>query len=119
MSRDLAVLRMRRARHAVLHVLAFAWFTTHYDGRPLARLPFVPFEFVQKLSRRGLTTANPGVDHFLSLCMMSLRPNLQKALGFAPPSMARTRCTWRSRCRRNWGTTIRKTCILTQTRTAP
>ena len=43
MSRDLAVLRMRQQLvTAVLHVLAFAWFATHYDGRPLARLPFVP-----------------------------------------------------------------------------
>ena len=74
---------------AVLHVLAFAWFATHYAGRPLARLPFVPFEFVQKLSRRGLTTANPSdcsIYFLYSLCMMSLKPNLQKALGFAPPS---------------------------------
>jgi uncharacterized membrane protein (DUF106 family) len=90
MSRDLAVLRMRQQLvTAVLHVLAFAWFATHYDGRPLARLPFVPFEFVQKLSRRGLTTANPSdcsIYFLYSLCMMSLKPNLQKALGFAPPS---------------------------------
>ena len=91
MSRDLAVLRMRQQLvTAVLHVLAFAWFATHYDGRPLARLPFVPFEFVQKLSRRGLTTANPSdcsIYFLYSLCMMSLKPNLQKALGFAPPPL--------------------------------
>ena len=54
MSRDLAVLRMRQQLvTAVLHVLAFVWFATHYDGRLLARLLFVPFEFVQKLSGAG------------------------------------------------------------------
>ena len=36
-----------------------------------------------------LTTANPSdcsIYFLYSLCMMSLKPNLQKALGFAPPS---------------------------------
>ena len=90
MNRDLAVLRMRQQLvTAVTHLFLLAWFATHYGGRPLAKLPFVPFETVQVISRRGLTTDDPrdcAVYFLYSLCMMTLKPNLQKALGFAPPS---------------------------------
>lgn len=62
-----------------------------FDGRIVARLPFVPISWIQGLSHRNL----PGDDYtecsfiFLYiLCTMSIRQNIQKLLGFAPSRAA-------------------------------
>lgn len=62
-----------------------------FDGRIVARLPFVPITWIQGLSHRNL----PGDDYtecsfiFLYiLCTMSIRQNIQKLLGFAPSRAA-------------------------------
>jgi hypothetical protein len=65
-----------------------------FDGIPVAKLPFEPFGIFTPVSHRGLA----GEDYtqcscaFLyTLCAMSIRPNLQKALGFGPPTSVRAR----------------------------
>lgn len=62
-----------------------------FDGRIVARLPFLPISWIQGLSHRNL----PGDDYtecsfiFLYiLCTMSIRQNIQKLLGFAPSRAA-------------------------------
>lgn len=62
-----------------------------FDGRVVAKLPFIPISMVQGLSHRNL----PGEDYtdcsfiFLYvLCTMFIRQNIQKMLGFAPSRAA-------------------------------
>lgn len=62
-----------------------------FDGRVVARLPFLPISWIQGLSHRNL----PGEDYtecsfiFLYiLCTMSIRQNIQKLLGFSPSRAA-------------------------------
>ncbi|UYV63808.1 TMCO1 [Cordylochernes scorpioides] len=62
-------------------------FNSIFDGRVVAKLPFVPVSFIQNISHRNL----PGEDYtdcsfiFLYLlCTMSIRQNVQKLLGFVP-----------------------------------
>ncbi|CAH0389592.1 unnamed protein product [Bemisia tabaci] len=66
-------------------------FNNIFDGRIVARLPFVPLPWFQSFSHRNL----PGEDYtecsfiFLYiLCTMSIRQNIQKLLGFAPSRSA-------------------------------
>ena len=87
-NRDLAMLRMKSSVAAgVAHLAVFSLIYSRYDGRPVARLPFEPFTFIRNVSHRNV----PGDDFrecsavfFYMLCSLCLRPNLQKALGFAP-----------------------------------
>ena len=76
---------------AVFHLCMFFSLKASYEGMVLARLPFVPFSFVQSVSHRGM----PGVDmqdcgmmFVYMLCSMAIKPNLQKLLGHTPPKMA-------------------------------
>ncbi|KAH9592728.1 Calcium load-activated calcium channel [Schistosoma haematobium] len=62
-------------------------YSNQFDGRVVAKLPFVPFSWIQGLSHRNL----PGSDFtdasfvfVYILCTMSIRQNVQKILGFAP-----------------------------------
>lgn len=62
-----------------------------FDGRVVAKLPFVPLSWIQGLSHRNL----PGDDYtdcsfifVYILCTMSIRQNIQKILGFAPSRAA-------------------------------
>ena len=57
----------------------------------LARLPFVPFNFIQNVSHRNLPgndATDTGMVFIFMLCAMSIKPNLQRALGHAPPKTA-------------------------------
>eukprot|EP00897_Mesotaenium_endlicherianum_P004922 jgi/Mesen1/4458/ME000227S03478 len=72
-------------------LLIFGLLSSLFDGKAVAKLPFVPFRFFQKMTHRGL----PGEDatdcamvFFYMLCSISIRPNLQKLLGFSPPRSA-------------------------------
>lgn len=65
------------------------WFS--FEGRVVARLPFLPISWIQGLSHRNL----PGEDYYecsftflYILCTMSVRQNIQKLLGFAPSRAA-------------------------------
>lgn len=88
-NRDLSMAKMKSmffvgfAFTAILGV-----FNGWYAGKTVAKLPFVPIGFLQSLSHRSL----PGDDltdcsfiFFYVLCTMSIRSNLQKIFGVAPP----------------------------------
>lgn len=69
-------------------MLVFGLLNTLFDGKAVAKLPFKPLRIIQSVTHRGL----PGEDStdcsmaFLyMLCSISIRQNLQKLLGFAPP----------------------------------
>ncbi|KAH8867770.1 Calcium load-activated calcium channel like, partial [Schistosoma japonicum] len=58
-----------------------------FDGRVVAKLPFVPFSWIQGLSHRNLPGSDFTDGSFVFvyiLCTMSIRQNVQKILGFAP-----------------------------------
>lgn len=88
-NRDLSMAKMKS-----MFFVGFAFtailgmFNGWYAGRTVAKLPFIPVGFLQGLSHRGL----PGDDltdcsfiFFYVLCTMSIRSNLQKLFGVAPP----------------------------------
>nr|CAD7589086.1 unnamed protein product [Timema genevievae] len=91
-NRDLSFVKMKS-----MFAIGFAFtallsmFNSIFDGRVVARLPFIPISWIQGLSHRNL----PGDDYsecsfiFLYiLCTMAIRQNIQKMLGFAPSRTA-------------------------------
>ncbi|XP_019154162.1 PREDICTED: calcium load-activated calcium channel-like [Ipomoea nil] len=88
-SRDLSLFKFKSGFVvAVVLFLVFGFLNNLFEGKPVAKLPFVPIRLVQKMSHRGL----PGEDmtdcsmaFLYFLCSISIRTNLQKFLGFAPP----------------------------------
>lgn len=88
-SRDLSLAKFKSgAVVAVVLVVVFGFLNSLFEGKPVAKLPFAPAGIVQKMSHRGL----PGDDatdcsmaFLYFLCSISIRTNLQKFLGFAPP----------------------------------
>lgn len=76
---------------AISLLLVFTLLNSIFDGQVVAKLPFEPYPFFQRLTHRNL----PGTDvtdcamvFIYTLCSLSIRPNLQKLLGFAPPRSA-------------------------------
>ena len=89
---DLMMVKMKS-----MFVIGFAFmsllytFNSIFDGKVVAKLPFTPISWLQGISHRNIL----GVDYtecsfkFLyTLCTMSIRQNIQKALGFAPSRAA-------------------------------
>nr|ACO11139.1 Transmembrane and coiled-coil domain-containing protein 1 [Caligus rogercresseyi] len=66
-------------------------FNSLFEGRVVAKLPFTPISWVQGLSHRNLNGDDMTDCSFIFLyilCTMSIRQNIQKALGFAPSRSA-------------------------------
>ncbi|XP_074320765.1 uncharacterized protein LOC141657429 [Silene latifolia] len=88
-SRDLSMFKLKSGAVVALALfLVFGFLNSLFDGKAVARIPFVPIKLVQKMSHRNL----PGDDmtdcsmaFLYLLCSISIRTNLQKFLGFAPP----------------------------------
>lgn len=62
-----------------------------FEGRVVAKLPFVPIGLLQGLSHRNLLGEDYTDCSFIFLyilCTMSIRQNIQKILGFAPSRAA-------------------------------
>ena len=62
-------------------------FNSIFEGRVVAKLPFVPISWIQGLSHRNLSGDDYTECSFIFLyilCTMSIRQNIQKMLGFAP-----------------------------------
>ncbi|CAF88296.1 unnamed protein product, partial [Tetraodon nigroviridis] len=62
-----------------------------FDGRVVAKLPFVPLSYIQGLSHRNLLGEDYTDCSFIFLyilCTMSIRQNIQKMLGLAPSRAA-------------------------------
>ncbi|EPS74233.1 hypothetical protein M569_00528 [Genlisea aurea] len=88
-SRDLSMFKFKSgAVVALVLFMVFGLLNSLFEGKAVAKIPFVPIRLVQKMSHRGL----PGDDmtdcsmaFLYLLCSISIRTNLQKLLGFAPP----------------------------------
>uniref|UniRef100_A0A8P4GNG2 Calcium load-activated calcium channel n=1 Tax=Dicentrarchus labrax TaxID=13489 RepID=A0A8P4GNG2_DICLA len=66
-------------------------FLFSFDGRVVAKLPFVPLSYIQGLSHRNLLGEDYTDCSFIFLyilCTMSIRQNIQKMLGLAPSRAA-------------------------------
>jgi len=70
-------------------VTVFSVLSNMYDAKVVAKLPFIPFGFITSLSHRNI----PGDDlsdasyiFLYAISSMAIKANLQKALGFTPPS---------------------------------
>eukprot|EP00736_Rhodelphis_marinus_P002999 Rmarinus@m.7220 len=73
---------------AATMITIYRTMSSYYDGVPVAHLPFEPFSLIRGISHRGLLGTNFYECAFAGLyvlCSMSIRSNLQKILGFAPP----------------------------------
>ncbi|CAN6292304.1 unnamed protein product [Urochloa humidicola] len=89
---SLAKLKSGAVVAAVLFVV-FGLLNSLFEGRAVAKLPFAPVPLVQRMSHRGLPGNDPtdcSMVFLYFLCSMSIRTNLQKLLGFAPPRAAAT-----------------------------
>lgn len=67
-------------------VVAAAW-----TGVVVARLPFLPFKFVQTLASRGLDGKDKYSCSFgfiYTLCTIGIKANIPKAIGFVPVKSA-------------------------------
>merc|ERR1712029_26684 len=91
-NKDLTMVKMKS-----MFAIGFAFtallsmFNTIFDGRVVAKLPFTPIYWVQGLSHRNLLGDDMTDCSFIFLyilCTMSIRQNIQKALGFAPSRAA-------------------------------
>merc|ERR1712025_1445701 len=91
-NRDLMMVKMKS-----MFAIGFAFtsllsmFNSIFDGKVVAKLPFTPVSWIQGLSHRNLMGQDFTDCSFIFLyilCTMSIRQNIQKALGFAPSRAA-------------------------------
>ncbi|CAI4221502.1 unnamed protein product [Auanema sp. JU1783] len=87
-NRDMSMFKMKSMFAIGLAFTALlSTFNSIFDGRVVAKLPFVPISFIQGLSHRNLLGDDFTDCSFIFLyilCTMTIRQNLQKFLGFAP-----------------------------------
>ncbi|KAI1732755.1 integral membrane protein DUF106 domain-containing protein [Ditylenchus destructor] len=95
-NRDLSMFRMKSMLAiGFVFTALLSTFSSIFEGRVVAKLPFVPISWIQGLSHRNLIGDDFTDCSFIFLyilCTMSIRQNLQKMLGFTP-SRALTRQT--------------------------
>jgi len=86
-SRDLSMFRMKSMLAiGFVFTALLSTFSSIFEGRIVAKLPFLPISWVQGISHRNLIGDDFTDCSFIFLyilCTMSLRQNLQKMLGFS------------------------------------
>ncbi|XP_013411522.1 calcium load-activated calcium channel [Lingula anatina] len=91
-NRDLSMVKMKS-----MFAIGFAFtallsmFNSIFDGRVVAKLPFIPITWLQGISHRNLAGDDYSDCSFIFLYIvstMSIRQNIQKLLGFAPSRAA-------------------------------
>eukprot|EP00899_Mesostigma_viride_P007981 jgi/Mesvir1/17184/Mv07605-RA.1 len=88
-NRDLGMTKMKS--HMVVAVtlgVLYNFLSSSFDGQVMGRLPFEPFILIRSWTHRGLggdDYRDCSMIFLYALCSMSIRSNLQKFLGFAPP----------------------------------
>ncbi|MCO5560880.1 hypothetical protein L7F22_014500 [Adiantum nelumboides] len=91
-SRDLSFSKFKSGGVvAIVLIVVFGLLNSLFEGKPVAKLPFTPLPFIQRMSHRGLHGDDPtdcAMVFLYFLCSVSIRSNLQKLLGFAPPRNA-------------------------------
>jgi len=68
----------------------FGILNSQFGGKVVAKLPFEPWPLVRSISHRGLSGTDftdCSMAFMYALCSISIRTNLQKLLGFAPPKL--------------------------------
>ncbi|KAF5768680.1 putative integral membrane protein EMC3/TMCO1 [Helianthus annuus] len=88
-SRDLSLFKLKSGGVVALVLfVVFGFLNNLFEGKAVAKLPFVPIRIVQKMSHRGLSgddMTDCSMAFLYFLCSISIRTNLQKFLGFSPP----------------------------------
>ncbi|KAG8371821.1 hypothetical protein BUALT_Bualt12G0003000 [Buddleja alternifolia] len=88
-SRDLSMFKFKSgAVVALVLFMVFGLLNSLFEGKAVAKIPFVPIKLVQKMSHRGLSgddMTDCSMAFLYLLCSISIRTNLQKFLGFSPP----------------------------------
>lgn len=88
-SRDLSLFKFKSgAVVALVLFVVFGLLNSLFEGKAVAKIPFVPIRLVQKMSHRGLQgddATDCSMAFLYFLCSISIRTNLQKFLGFSPP----------------------------------
>ncbi|RDX98113.1 Calcium load-activated calcium channel, partial [Mucuna pruriens] len=88
-SRDLSLFKFKSGGVVALVLfVVFGLLNSLFEGKVVAKLPFKPFGLIMKMSHRGLQGIDPtdcSMAFLYFLCSISIRTNLQKFLGFAPP----------------------------------
>lgn len=88
-SRDLSLFKFKSGGVVALVLfVVFGLLNSLFEGKVVAKLPFKPFGLIMKMSHRGLQGNDPtdcSMAFLYFLCSISIRTNLQKFLGFAPP----------------------------------
>ena len=95
---EMQVLKMKSTLAVAVVMISFFYMLSQlFSGMVVAKLPFEPFSIIQNISHRNIE----GDDytecsfHFLYvLVSMSVKSNLQKVLGFAPPRAASPMEAW-------------------------
>ncbi|KAK9290519.1 hypothetical protein L1049_008689 [Liquidambar formosana] len=88
-NRDLSLFKFKSgAVVALVLFVVFGLLNSLFEGKAVAKLPFVPVRIIQKMSHRGLhghDATDCSMAFLYFLCSISIRTNLQKFLGFSPP----------------------------------
>lgn len=88
-NRDLSLFKFKSgAVVAMVLFVVFGFLNSLFEGKAVAKLPFVPLRIVYKMSHRGLVgddSTDCSMAFLYFLCSISIRTNLQKFLGFSPP----------------------------------
>ncbi|KAL2535147.1 Protein of unknown function DUF106 [Abeliophyllum distichum] len=88
-SRDLSMFKFKSGGVVALVLfMVFGLLNSLFEGKAVAKIPFVPIKLVQKMSHRGLSgddMTDCSMAFLYFLCSISIRTNLQKFLGFSPP----------------------------------
>ncbi|KAK2179752.1 hypothetical protein NP493_474g03022 [Ridgeia piscesae] len=91
-NRDLSMVKMKSMFATGFAFTALlSMFNSIFDGRTVAKLPFVPISWLRSISHRNLMGEDYTDCSFIFLyilCTMSIRQNIQKLLGFAPTRAA-------------------------------
>lgn len=91
-NRDLSMVKMKSMVFTGFAFTALlGMFNNIFDGRVIAKLPFMPIYWIQSLSHRNLSGEDYTDSSFIFiyiLCTMSIRQNIQKILGFSPSRSA-------------------------------
>ncbi|ELU14083.1 hypothetical protein CAPTEDRAFT_164117 [Capitella teleta] len=91
-NRDLSMVKMKSMfAIGIVFTALLSMFSSIFDGRVVAKLPFVPISWLQGISHRNLMGSDFTDCSFIFLyilCTMSIRQNIQKLLGFAPSRSA-------------------------------
>merc|ERR1711976_350258 len=98
-NRDLSMVKMKSMfAIGIVFTALLSMFSSIFDGRVVAKLPFIPISWIQGISHRNLMGTDYSDCSFIFLyilCTMSIRQNIQKALGFAPSRAAsKTTSMW-------------------------